>query len=287
MKRCLICGEEFVPEHNAQRICKKDHVNKCPVCGKQLIWNYTRQVKPCCKECSNELRRATNLKKYDVINAGQIKKSRASHDYDNFKYIQSMDKKYAELWKSYGVDVYKWAESGHPTGFYNIIDPSQLSVYVITNSMDAKIKADNFLQAQGVQCPPKKFSTGITVALCDQTTPVQAIRIGLSKYKNYSCELVDFGKIMGHDVPGGYQILMNTFTQMYEIESMIAVIDNYDGLDVDMQEMGFTYQFDRPGLIYWNNEILYKRTDNIGAKLSEGFAPVVHSVRKVYALTRD
>lgn len=79
MKACKICGEMFEPEKNAQRICKNDHHTSCPICGKDIIWNSTRLVEPCCKECKKESTRKMYLEKYGVDHPMKSKEVQQHH----------------------------------------------------------------------------------------------------------------------------------------------------------------------------------------------------------------
>lgn len=72
-KKCAICGKEFMPKSPAQRICSDNHCRPCPVCGKPVLWNTTsKNVKPCCKECSRALTRKKNMEKYGVEHPMQL-----------------------------------------------------------------------------------------------------------------------------------------------------------------------------------------------------------------------
>lgn len=64
MKKCSICGDLFLPKKPSSRICTKDHFSTCPVCGKQIIWNTTRKVEPCSKDCRKEATRIMYNQKY-------------------------------------------------------------------------------------------------------------------------------------------------------------------------------------------------------------------------------
>lgn len=79
-KKCAICGKEFVPKSPAQRICSDNHYSPCPVCGKPVLWNTTsKNVKPCCKECSKALTRKKNMEKYGVEHPMQLKEVQEKH----------------------------------------------------------------------------------------------------------------------------------------------------------------------------------------------------------------
>lgn len=76
-KKCAICGKEFMPKSPAQRICSDNHYRPCPVCGKPVLWNTTsKNVKPCCKECSRALTRKKNMEKYGVEHPMQLQEVR-------------------------------------------------------------------------------------------------------------------------------------------------------------------------------------------------------------------
>ena len=87
MKPCKICGEMFLPEKPSSKICNKTHYAKCPICGSQMIWNTTRSVEPCSKECRKELRKRLNIQKYGCEHPMQNKEVQAKHR-------QSMKEKY-------------------------------------------------------------------------------------------------------------------------------------------------------------------------------------------------
>lgn len=66
-KKCSICGEEFIPTHNAQRICSKIHTRRCEVCGKEFVITSSTTPTACCsKECSQIKRESTMLSRYGV-----------------------------------------------------------------------------------------------------------------------------------------------------------------------------------------------------------------------------
>lgn len=87
LKPCSICGELFLPEKPSSKICSKNHYSNCPICNKKILWNTTRKVEPCSKECRRKRTKLNNLEKYGVEHPMQndnVKK--------NFK--NSMMKKY-------------------------------------------------------------------------------------------------------------------------------------------------------------------------------------------------
>ena len=78
-KYCKICGEEFIPTHTANTICPNDHAVNCPVCGKIMIWNSTRPVEPCSKECKKEYTKQKNIAKWGVEHPMQNKAVQADY----------------------------------------------------------------------------------------------------------------------------------------------------------------------------------------------------------------
>ena len=86
-KPCVICGELFLPEKPSSKICNRIHYSKCPICGKQIEWNSTRNVEPCSKTCRKELTRRKNIEKYGCDHPMQNKTVQEHHK-------QSMMNKY-------------------------------------------------------------------------------------------------------------------------------------------------------------------------------------------------
>ena len=78
-KPCAICGKMFLPEKPSSKICKDDHYVKCPICDEPMLWNTTRKVEPCSRECRKENRRRLNLEKYGVEHPMQSKEVQANH----------------------------------------------------------------------------------------------------------------------------------------------------------------------------------------------------------------
>lgn len=89
---CELCGQEFHPRSNTQKVCERDHFSKCVICGKEFKLNYKSAIgqvdlrKTCSKECLDELNyrnnpfknpethekiRQTMLKKYGVEHPAQ------------------------------------------------------------------------------------------------------------------------------------------------------------------------------------------------------------------------
>ena len=79
LKKCAICGELFLPKTPSTRICDKDHITRCPICGKDIIWNSTRQVEPCSKECRKIRTKQNNIKKYGVEHPMQNQQVQEHH----------------------------------------------------------------------------------------------------------------------------------------------------------------------------------------------------------------
>lgn len=76
-RECQICGEKFIPKPNNRKICYKDHIHKCPVCGVYVISNDPkRQNCTCSRECGykagNLSRESTVLSRYGVRNVNNL-----------------------------------------------------------------------------------------------------------------------------------------------------------------------------------------------------------------------
>ena len=73
LKPCKICGQLFLPDKPSTRICPKDHMIPCPICGRDMIWNTTQLPIPCSKECRKEQTRRKSLAKYGTEHPMQSK----------------------------------------------------------------------------------------------------------------------------------------------------------------------------------------------------------------------
>lgn len=87
LKHCAICGNLFLPTSPSNMICPKPHYTHCPICGKSILWNTTRPIKPCCKECRKEAARKYSIEKYGCNHPMQNTDVRK-------RYKQTMLKKY-------------------------------------------------------------------------------------------------------------------------------------------------------------------------------------------------
>lgn len=66
-KICKLCGKEFIPTKNAQRICSDTHYRSCEVCGKKFVITMPSNSQRCCsKACTEKKRVATMQKRYGV-----------------------------------------------------------------------------------------------------------------------------------------------------------------------------------------------------------------------------
>ena len=69
-KICKVCGQEFIPTHHNQKICKRKHYHPCPVCGKMVETTNFTHLQCCSEECTKKKRNATNVKLYGGAPAG-------------------------------------------------------------------------------------------------------------------------------------------------------------------------------------------------------------------------
>ena len=89
-KKCIICGNEFVPRSGVGLICDRQHYRKCEICGKEFelsIRMIHDNVTTCSTECREEKTRRNNMEKYGTeypMQNEEVKK--------HFK--ESMKKKY-------------------------------------------------------------------------------------------------------------------------------------------------------------------------------------------------
>ena len=56
-KICVLCGKEFTPKNNTQKICNSEHYMTCEVCGKEFKIENTLEIRRTCSdECHTKLR---------------------------------------------------------------------------------------------------------------------------------------------------------------------------------------------------------------------------------------
>ena len=79
-KICIICHKEFIPKHNAQKICFDNHYVKCSICNNNVElkkYNTSKYLKgiplTCSKLCATESMKRTNLEKYGNVCSAQNK----------------------------------------------------------------------------------------------------------------------------------------------------------------------------------------------------------------------
>lgn len=75
-RKCVFCGEMFVPKSGVQIACDKVHTDNCEICGKPFIRtvsNMNDRVTTCSKECTAEKVRRNNLEKYGAEHPMQSK----------------------------------------------------------------------------------------------------------------------------------------------------------------------------------------------------------------------
>lgn len=73
MKTCILCGKEFEPSHNAQKICTDKHYKTCVICGEQFEVNlYSKNKETCSRTCTARLREKTMTDRYGKPFAQQI-----------------------------------------------------------------------------------------------------------------------------------------------------------------------------------------------------------------------
>lgn len=72
VKICVLCGEEFTPKHNAQKVCDRPHYRECEVCGKKFKIIRPSDSRACCsRKCTQLKREQTMLNRHGVRFAQQ------------------------------------------------------------------------------------------------------------------------------------------------------------------------------------------------------------------------
>lgn len=78
---CKICGKEFTPHTPNQQYCDNEFIRKCIICGRSFKIKDVRSTRMCCSyECSEIMRKKSNLEKFGKENPAQseiVKKKQA------------------------------------------------------------------------------------------------------------------------------------------------------------------------------------------------------------------
>ena len=138
-KICVLCGKEFIPKNNTQKICDSVHYGTCEVCGKKFLLDTTKELRRTCSdECHTKLRfangnpfadptsrekaRQTMLEKYGVehpMHSDEIKAKLDATMQDKYgvkrfpqlkeaykeKSIQTNREKYGTDWPMQNLDI--------------------------------------------------------------------------------------------------------------------------------------------------------------------------------------
>ena len=77
-RKCLECGREFIPRSGTQRYCDGPHTTYCKICGKEIQYTCSPNVKPnyCSQECINKGHEQTVMKRYGVKNVSELQSVR-------------------------------------------------------------------------------------------------------------------------------------------------------------------------------------------------------------------
>lgn len=206
------------------------------------------------------MRRQTNLAKYGITNVRNLRRHNKPESYNNLKYMQSCDKRFANMLLKYGVNVWQPREEITTEGCNQILDAAELSVYVST---DYGLNA--FLTEFGMNNTRMK-RRGVTLSLVKNNLVYQAIRVEVSRIKNFSYQLSNIGTRTGFTVNGGLEKLFNKALDLYQFDSIIAIIPEND----DLLRIGFIKQFNRPLTARWKDGSICRRTDCIEERLANG-----------------
>ena len=70
IKKCEICGKDFMPTNPRQKYCKDIHYRKCPICGKEYeepnLDKFKQPPTTCSMECRVKKRTITSIEKYGI-----------------------------------------------------------------------------------------------------------------------------------------------------------------------------------------------------------------------------
>ena len=86
MKTCILCGKQFQPKFNAQKVCNDVHYRKCKCCDNYFIIKRPSSSQQCCsKQCSIKLREQTMFDRYGVTQPFKSKEFLEKREQTNLK----------------------------------------------------------------------------------------------------------------------------------------------------------------------------------------------------------
>ena len=110
-KICELCGQEFHPRSNTQKVCEREHFSNCVVCGREFKLNYKSAIgqvdlrKTCSDDCLKKLNSENCVFKdpemRKQIEATMISKYGVAHAAQDDKFKQKMK---ATMLDRYGVE---------------------------------------------------------------------------------------------------------------------------------------------------------------------------------------
>ena len=85
-KPCALCGKKFIPEKSSTRVCGSVHYRSCAFCNKPFVIKRPSDSQNCCsKECIENLRKSTMVKRFGVEYAMQNPEIRDKRDSTNLQ----------------------------------------------------------------------------------------------------------------------------------------------------------------------------------------------------------
>lgn len=102
---CKECHKTFYPKNGTQIYCNNPHVAICAVCNKEFVYTVRPSEKPktCSKECQQQLKISTTMRKYGVKNVSELSWVRKKISERNSS-SEVMAKRKATCMKRWGVD---------------------------------------------------------------------------------------------------------------------------------------------------------------------------------------
>ena len=200
-KLCQICHKEFIPKHNAQQICERDHFAECPVCQKVIVWNSTKPVRTCSRACADVLRKQSMMSRFNVENA---MRSAILVDKRKQKRVDRIHK----------LLPLKMIEKEKSPKF--LIEEDSMHIFILREAASKE-----FLLHYGFQLRCKFRKKHLSVGLVADGILYQVIRFELNQD---SVMLSDFGTRGGYFNPRSYTKLFNYVEEYAGIEEFSAYI---------------------------------------------------------------
>lgn len=222
-KKCLFCGEDFIPTSNHQKYCTRDHWRSCPSCGKMYLEkfpeNLSKPARLCSPRCSSAKQRDFPVFS-EIARVGDhvIVDSTVSREkYDNLtisKWFHSQGLQCVHLFPGESADkLISWCDES------TVYDASCFQTYKLNLKY-----AEEFIEKNDIV----KFhkNTSVAIGLVKDYEIYQVLCFSSPRYdKRFNYEISHFCTKQGCKIVGGLDSLTSSASLLLGVTDCICYVD--------------------------------------------------------------